>query len=121
MSEDRASDHNTPESRDMQLREQRVVNAVLQRIATAPTRQTPVETLIVARGRIDLATWRIPALAAAAVVMCVSELLILKADVQTPQETVAKRPDELPAPVRRYLETGQVAPMEWLNTYGGNR
>lgn len=121
MSEDRVGDKNSPDNRDTRLHEERVVQSVLQRIAAAPPRHVPVDSFVVVRGRIDLLAWRVPALAAAAVIMCVSGLLIMKADVPVPQEVAARRPDELPAPVRRYLETGQVAPMEWLNTYGGNR
>lgn len=121
MTENEMGDHNTSSDGSTRPYEERVVQSVLRRIAAAPPRQVSIETLVVARSVIDIATWRVPALAAAALIMCVSGLLISRTEVQPPQEVIASRSYELPAPVRRYLETGQVAPMEWLDTFGGNR
>ena len=101
-------------------RRERVVSAVLQRIASAPV-VAPSELVGISNTWVDLAAWRMPALAAAAVIMIVSGIVILKTDKQPSPESVAVSTGGMPATVARYLQTGIVAPMEWLNSYGGQR
>ena len=98
-------------------RRERVVEAVLQRIASAP--RVVVDRTAIPRVWVDIASWRVPALAAATIVMVASGAVILTTDRQLPQETVAVSEGGLPVPVARYLQTGVVAPMDWLNSYGG--
>ena len=100
-------------------RRERVIDAVSQRIAAAPPRVVMASIPLAPRVWVDINAWRAPALAAAALVMLVSGVVILKTDNQPSQEMLAGTPGGLPAPVARYLETGIVAPMDWLNAYGG--
>lgn len=99
---------------------ERVVDAVLLRIASAPPRVLAAAIQPGPRAWVDIDAWRVPALAAAVLVMMVSGAVIAKSDVQPPQEPPAGLPGPLPAPLARYLATGEVAPMEWLNTFGGH-
>jgi len=100
-------------------RRERVVDAVLQRIASAPPRGVVVALQPGPRVWADIDAWRVPALAAAVLVMMVSGALIAKSDQPLAQETPAGLSGPLPAPLARYLATGEVAPMEWLNTFAG--
>ena len=100
-------------------RRERTVNAVLQRIATAPARPGIRMIQPALSAWVDIEAWRVPALAAAALVMMVSGAVIAKSDQQPSAETPGAMSGRLPAPLARYLATGEVTPMEWLNTFGG--
>jgi hypothetical protein len=101
---------------DLAARRERVVQAVLERIAAAPH---------VGPGyrppSIDLAVWSVPALAAAAVIMIVSGAALLATE---PHEAAGGTAIEwlgLSRPVAEYLETGTLAPAAWLDAYGNRQ
>ncbi|MEP6831768.1 MAG: hypothetical protein ABJB74_00180 [Gemmatimonas sp.] len=135
-------------------RRERMMEAVLQRIASAPPRvrsaigartatttgptitavvgttstpaRTPASTPAstpapTPRAWVDITAWRVPALVAAVLVIVVSGVVILKFDASPPPSLppLGGLLAPLPPPLVRYLATGEVAPMEWLNSYGG--
>lgn len=98
---------------DLAARRERVVHAVLERIVAAQHVAPPYRP-----PSIDLAVWRVPALAAAAIVMIVSGAALL---ATPPRESAGGTVIEwlgLSRPVAEYLETGTLAPAAWLDAYG---
>jgi hypothetical protein len=94
------------------VRRERVVDRVMTRIAAAP----PISRPMVA---VTMASWTGPVLVAAAAVMIVATAALMR--------TASDRADPVaealgvPAPVARYLATGQSDIRDWLPLSGSGR
>ena len=98
---------------DPGVSQERVVRAVLERIAAAQLAAPPARP-----SAIDLTAWAIPALIAASIVMIASgRMLLTRAAPDRAGDTVIEWLG-MPRPVAEYLETGTLAQSEWLNAYG---
>lgn len=101
---------------DLAVRRERVVRAVLARVATAPHIGPDYRP-----PSIDLAVWSVPALAAAAVIMIVSGATLLATEPHEAATGTAIEWLGLSRPVAEYLETGTLAPAAWLDAYGNRQ
>ena len=98
---------------DLDVSQERVVRAVLDRIAAAQLAAPPARP-----SAIDLTAWAVPALIAASIIMIASgRMLVTTAATDRAGGTVVEWLG-MPRPVAEYLETGTLAPAEWLNAYG---
>jgi hypothetical protein len=101
---------------ELATRRERVVNAVLARIAAAPRAAVPERI-----PRIDIAVWARPALAAAAVIMIVATASVIRGAASDRDPNTVAESLGLASPLTRFLETGQVDPWDWLTVFGGRR
>lgn len=99
---------------DLSPHEQRVVAATLARIAAAPPRRAISEPWI------DLRPWWRPALAAAAVVMVVSGWSLIHRPAPRTATTVTEALG-LPAPIARWIDTGDPTAWVQMASEGGPR
>jgi hypothetical protein len=98
---------------DLDISRERVVQAVLDRIAAAQLAAPPARPFA-----IDLTAWAIPALIAASIVIIASGRMLLTTAAPVRAGGTVVEWLGMPRPVAEYLETGTLAPSEWLNAYG---
>ena len=104
-----------PMDDDLEARRERVVNAVMLRIADAPPRALERHAWV------EIAPWRRPALAAAVLIIVAAAASLLTSGSLAGGPTTVAESLGLAPPLARYVETGQLDAWEWLATFEGRR